>query len=146
MQIQFGGDPGFVIPIRDGIEMHTISFMSEFIDALLSGTKRQTTRAQTSRIKVGDVCTIYDQYYTHLLGKVKITDVIDLHPCDMSQKEIEAWALADGFSNFATARCWFEIRYGARWMHQWWTVIRWDGWLERYFEPTAELPKVAKDV
>lgn len=74
-------------------------------------------------------------YYTHFLGKVKITEVYDIHPCEMNQPELEAWAMADGFPDLATARCWFEIRYGARWTQKWWTVIRWDGWMERYFEP-----------
>lgn len=74
-------------------------------------------------------------YYAHLLGKVEITEVYDIHPHLMSDRPLEEWARADGFPDFASARCWFEIRYGARWMHQWFTVIRWDGWLERYFEP-----------
>jgi hypothetical protein len=150
--------------------MPAISFQSEFLDALLSCEKQQTTRAQTSRIKVGDVCTIYNQqrrritdkalrrltlkgcfmvhdrgerdypeygayYHSHFLGKVEITEVYDIHPHLMSDRPLEEWAMADGFLDFASASCWFEIRYGARWMYQLWTVIRWDGWLERYFEP-----------
>ena len=155
--------------------MPAISFDPKFLDALLSGEKQQTTRAQTSRIKVGDVCTIYNQqrrrimdkplrrltdegyykmeqlsnrnyptvpstnpilqYPAHFLGKVEITEIYEIHPHLMSDRPLEEWARADGFPDFASARCWFEIRYGARWMHQLWTVVRWEGWLERYFEP-----------
>ena len=153
--------------------MPALSFQEEWIDALLSGSKRQTTRAQTDRIKVGDTCTLYNQqrrrimdkllrrmthrgikvmeergypfapifhqaqYYAHLLGKVKIIDVHDIHPAKMAPVELSRWAWADGFDSFTSARCWFEIRYGTRWMHQTWTVIGWDGWLERYFDPGA---------
>ena len=76
-------------------------------------------------------------HYAHFLGKVKITEVYDIHPHLMSDRSLKEWAMADGFPDFASARCWFEIRHGARWMHQTWTVIRWDGWIERYFEPEA---------
>lgn len=73
--------------------------------------------------------------YAHFLGKVEISEVFDITPSEMHWQALEAWAWADGFKDFATARCWFEIRYGARWMHQTWTVIRWNDWQERYFKP-----------
>ena len=172
--------------------MPALSFQNEWLDKLLSGSKRQTTRSQTDRIKVGDVCTIYNQqrkritdkplrrlsdrgrvemtnrifsekydyppsltgydywnYYAHLLGKVEIIDVHDIHPCEMTEAELEAWAVADGFKGFHPAavppdrlydgaNMWFQRRYGDDWMQRWWTVERWDGWLERYFEAEPE--------
>ena len=135
--------------------MPALSFQEEWLDKLLSGSKQQTTRPQTNRIKVGDVCTIYNQqrqritgkplypttydgrqiisayikagkypeetsfeldtyrtsfglsyYYAHLLGKVKITEVYDIYPIEMSEAELTLWAMADGFDSFASARCW----------------------------------------
>jgi len=170
--------------------MPAISFQPEFLDALLSGSKQQTTRPvppvppKHPRFKVEDVLYVYNQqrkrisdkevrqlsssgvrmvrsklcgtidhvypdppemipddlmvphvYYAHFLGKVKVMQTYEILPCSMQVKDLEQWAHHDGFGNFATARCWFEIRYGARWMHQYWSVIRWCGWLERYFEP-----------
>ena len=155
--------------------MPALSFQEEWIDSLLRGDKQQTTRPQTDRIKVGDVCTLYNQqrrritdkplrrmthrgievmeergypfipifhqamYHAHLLGKVEIAEVYDLHPAEMVlAAELSTWALDDGFDSFTSARCWFETRYGARWMHRTWTVIRWDDWLERYFTTESE--------
>ena len=82
----------------------------------------------------------------HFLGKVEIAEVYDIQPCEMSGEDLEAWAWADGFGNFdpvtitpelvdQSANWWFSERYGNDWMHRWWTVIRWHGWLELYFEP-----------
>jgi len=132
-------------------------FDSEWLDALLSCEKQQTTRKQTDRIKVGDTVQICNQKhgaitdkprrictewghrnirgYAHLLGTVVITEVYDITPSEMSGEELEAWAWADGFDSFDAAKCWFEIRYGAHWMHMTWTAICWRGWAERYFEP-----------
>jgi len=91
------------------------------------------------RARIGGTYYKYGAYYhAHFLGKVEITEVYDIHPCEMSGEELEAWARADGFHNFAVARCWFEIRYGACWMHQYWTVVCWHGWVERYFEPMED--------
>lgn len=154
--------------------MPAISFQREFLDALLRGDKQQTTRRQTDRIKVGDVCSIYveqrsritdkperlltadgvrmmtqktaegsypyprewctNMYHAHFLGKFEITGVSDIHPCEMSYAALEIWARKDGFSGIADANEWFTERYGDDWWHQIWTVIRWDGWLERYFK------------
>lgn len=76
-------------------------------------------------------------HYAHFLGKVLIAEVYEIRPFLIHDRDLEVWAHRDGFSDFATARCWFEVRYGARWMHQYFTVVRWDGWLERYFEPES---------
>ena len=90
-------------------------------------------------------------YYAHFIGKVKIDDVYDIHPCEMTGEELEAWAWADGFDGFHPtgvfpeqlcslkpgANEWFMARYGDEWMQRWWTVERWHGWVERYFEPAA---------
>jgi len=74
-----------------------------------------------------------DPYYAHFLGKVVIMAVYDIHPCEMSGEELEAWAWADGFDDVDVASCWFTKRYGDDWMHQYWTVVCWQGWLELYF-------------
>ena len=153
--------------------MPAISFNQQFLDALLRGDKQQTTRKQTDRIKVGDICHLYIEqrnritekplrkstklgygliaskiiakaypgipdrdymmYYAHFLGKVEITEVYDVLPINSCGKE--AWAKHDGFDDFTTADKWFADRYGEKWMSQYWTVIRWHGWTERYFEP-----------
>jgi len=159
--------------------MPALSFQGMWLDDLLSGRKKQTTRA-TDRIKVGHVCSIYNQqrcqintkplrkltpegdemmrerkyprvrklpegtYYAHFLGKVKIIDVQSMIPSEMSGENLEAWAWADGFDGFSrldplggeheiTANEWFTMNYGDDWMNRMWTVIRWDGWLEKYF-------------
>ena len=89
--------------------------------------------------------------YAHFLGKVEITEVYDILPCEMSGAELNEWAIADGFHGFHPwssissngiqqdigANMWFLNRYGDGWMLRTWTVERWDGWLERYFEPEA---------
>ena len=74
-----------------------------------------------------------DLYHAHFLGKVVITEVYDVLPINSCGKE--AWAKHDGFDSFTDADEWFEAKYGEVWMCKYWTVIRWDGWLERYFEP-----------
>ena len=163
--------------------MPALSFQEEWLDKLLSNTKQQTTRQQTDRIKVGDVCSIYNQqrrritdkplrktteggyefilrmiedegqyprpvcdkrggyslesYYAHFLGKVVITAVEEMLPLRNSARS--TWAMADGFDNFTCADTWFTKRHGEEWVDRWWTVIRWDGWLERYFEPADSL-------
>jgi len=78
------------------------------------------------------------RYHAHLLGTVVITGVNEIHPSGMSDMPLNEWAVADGFPDFDTARCWFENRYGSRWMRQTWTVISWQGWQHRYFEPGAD--------
>lgn len=150
------------------VRMPAISFQGEWLNKLLSGTKQQTTRQRTDRIKVGDVCHIYNQqrrqirdkplrrltrdgiatmpmsrypfpeqgqHYAHFLGKVKIVEVYDMLPLQNSNRS--RWAKADGFDNFTAADTWFTERYGEEWAARWWTVIRWDSWLERYFESEA---------
>jgi len=49
--------------------MPAISFQEEWINKLLNGTKQQTTRQQTARIKVGDVCHIYNQQRKKIISK-----------------------------------------------------------------------------
>ena len=71
-------------------------------------------------------------YHAHFLGKVKITEVYDILPANLSGRS--AWAKADGFDNFTCADTWFRSHYGDDWLMKTWTVIKWDGWLERYFE------------
>ena len=72
-------------------------------------------------------------YYAHLLGKVEITEVYDMLPLQCTCGE-EAWAKKDGFAGYGDASAWFESNYGEGWVDRWWTVIRWQGWAERYFE------------
>lgn len=160
------------------------SFGIEWLNPLLRGDKRGTTRPQHTRVKVGDIVSIYNQqrrriidkpeirltdagiemmisrygmtkrqkllgvFPAHFLGKVEITEVYDIHPCEMTEDELKVWAQEDGFECFdpniltiesinTSANWWFSERYGNEWMGRWWTVERWDGWLERYFEPEA---------
>jgi hypothetical protein len=170
--------------------MPALSFQEEWLDKLLSGSKQHTTRQHTDRIKVGDVCHIYNQqrrrigdkpllrttktgreliclkiedegtyprpigpgvsgidgrgnewyslvrYHAHLLGKVVITEVYNLDPCDAPFDSTRVdWAHADGFDTFADADMWFMKRYGEEWDLIDWTIIKWNGWTERYFEP-----------
>ena len=49
--------------------MPALSFQEEWLDALLSGSKRQTTRPQTDRIKEGAICTIYNQQRRRITDK-----------------------------------------------------------------------------
>lgn len=89
---------------------------------------------------------IKPEYYAHFLGKVEIDDVYDIHPYKMTGEELEAWARADGFDAYTSmnplddeyhecADTWFTKQYGEGWYTQIWTVIKWDGWAERYFCP-----------
>lgn len=86
------------------------------------------------------------QYYAHFLGKVEITATFDICPREMSKYDLQGWAQDDGFDDFHPtvippdrlndgANMWFIARYGDDWMKRMWTVIRWDGWIERYFKP-----------
>lgn len=169
------------------------SFGPEWLNPLLRSDKQGTTRPQHTRVKVGDIVSIYNQqrrriidkpimhltnegcammeqriadknypllpfynpiskyvlqYYAHFLGKVRIIDVYDIIPIEMTGEELEAWALSDGFGSFdppaiipdlvhQSANWWFSDRYGNDWMHRTWTVERWHGWAERFFEPEA---------
>jgi len=154
--------------------MPALSFQGMWLDDLLSGRKKQTTRA-TDRIKVGDIIHIYNQQrrriidkplrkltpaglerecaqsyplirpgtmrgegHAHFLGKVKIIETYSICPGKMRGVELDVWAAmwayADGFESFLDANEWFRKNYGDDWMDRTWHVIRWDGWLERYFE------------
>jgi len=81
-------------------------------------------------------------YHAHFIGKVKIVEVWDIRPIEMSDRELEVWALDDGFEDLSDlgftpieiADTWFRSRYGNDWMDRTWYVNRWDGWLERYFD------------
>ena len=73
-------------------------------------------------------------YHAHFLGTVEIAEVIDIHPGGMADKHLEGWAVDDGFPDFCAADEWFTGQYDANWMDDWWTVVLWEGWLERYFE------------
>lgn len=77
---------------------------------------------------------VMPSFYAHFLGKVQITEVYDILPLQCTCGE-EAWAKRDGFAGYADASAWFESKYGEGWVGKWWTVIRWDGWAERYFDP-----------
>ena len=157
--------------------MPALSFQEVWLDALLSERKKQTTRAN-DRIKVGDICHIYNQqrleinskplrkltpegdemmrereyprvrklpegtYYAHFLGKVEIAETYSVRPSKMRGVELEVWtamwSYADGFNTFLDANEWFTMNYGDDWMDRTWHVIRWDGWLERYFLSDGE--------
>lgn len=77
-------------------------------------------------------------YYAHFLGKVEIVDVQRFMPSEHWGDEgadiVETWARKDGFKDFAAADEWFSNRY-EYWLDTEWTVIGWNSWIERYFEP-----------
>lgn len=73
-------------------------------------------------------------YFAHFIGKVKLVDVFEFTPVDVSTQFLELWAHRDGFGDFAAADEWFTKYYGGQWMYLTWTVIGWDGWSEVYFE------------
>ena len=186
-------DPGTTDGAADGVRaavrrcdaeggrlMPALFTPADWLDKLLSSTKKQITIPQTDRIKIDDIVNFYngggrimdkplrettwegyefisgmiddegvyprpacdalggyclDVYPAHLLGKVVITEVYDMIPAYNSTRS--QWAKADGFDNFTCANSWFSKRYGADWMQTPWTVIRWGGWIKRYFEPGA---------
>ena len=82
--------------------------------------------------KIPDRVVVVPEYYAHFLGKVLLTEVYDMIPAECSSQS--AWAKADGFDNFTCADTWFTKQYDEYWIDLKWTVIRWNGWLERYFE------------
>jgi len=71
------------------------------------------------------------EYHAHFLGKVEITEVYDMIPYGNPIRSI--WAKEDGFDDFTAANTWFTKQYGDDWMLRTWTVVRWNGWVERYF-------------
>lgn len=161
--------------------MSAISFQPEFLNALLSCEKQQTTRPvppvppKHPRFNVGDVLHVYNQQrrrivdkpllrltadgvrvmtqktadgtypypptwhtnrsYAHFLGKVEITNAFNIHPCEMPLDVLTDWAHDDGFTDLEAADTWFTQQHGGDWDTRYWAVVRWDGWLERYFEP-----------
>ena len=78
-------------------------------------------------------------HHAHFLGKVKILVVLDIHPCEMHIETLETWAQDDGFPNFRYANEWFTEKYDDDWMQQTWTMIKWNGWLEKYFLEVLEV-------
>ena len=110
-----------VTPLGEGV----------IIEKIIAGTYPdiQDTRPTQDRT---DRVVVVPNYYAHFLGKVEITEIYDMSPVDCSGRS--EWAKADGFTNFGCADTWFTKRYGENWYKQTWTVIRWDGWLERYFD------------
>jgi hypothetical protein len=73
-------------------------------------------------------------YHAHFLGTVEIAQVVDIHPCNMADEYLEGWAVDDGFADFGAADAWFSSTYNENWMNDWWTVVLWEGWLDRYFK------------
>jgi len=74
-------------------------------------------------------------YYAHFIGIIEISEVYDIHPCDMNIDELTEWALDDGFDDLTDADVWFTKQHDNEWDRRWWTVIRWNGWKEVYFLP-----------
>lgn len=93
----------------------------------------ETIEMDTSKLYYAYGLKFYDRYHAHFLGKVVITEVFNITPACLDGEN--SWARADGFSNIEAANEWFTKRYGEDWIHQIWTVIKWNGWAERYFEP-----------
>lgn len=74
-------------------------------------------------------------YPAHFLGRFSIKEIYELRPLEQSHEELEEWAILDGFECFHDADVWFVEHHGADWMDFPYTVIRWDGLFDRYFEP-----------
>lgn len=116
--------------------------------AITSKPVRQMTSAGTTIIadRVNDENYLYPAdcptsphpqptYYAHFIGTVEIVEAYQIHPGEMSREELEAWSQADGFKDRAHANQWFMEQHGKYWKKLSWTVIKWNSWLERYFEP-----------
>ena len=78
-------------------------------------------------------------YYAHFLGKVVVSGVYNMIPAETPHDQVVKWAIADGFEGLDDADAWFTDRYGEDWYAHAWTVIKWNGWSERYFEPRRSL-------
>lgn len=74
-------------------------------------------------------------YPAHFIGRFSVREVYDLRMFAQSPEELEEWAVLDGFEDFYEADTWFINHHGADWMDSTYTVIRWDGLFDRYFEP-----------
>lgn len=74
-------------------------------------------------------------YPAHFLGRFSVKEIYELHPLKQSPEELEFWAELDGFYNFHRADRWFSAHHSADWMDFDYTVIRWDGLFDRYFDP-----------
>lgn len=133
--------------IRDKPLRHVTRAGAEMVDAKLSMAidKRtypsptklcgETIEMDTSKLYYAYGLKFYDRYHAHFLGKANVTEVYEMLPLQNSSRS--EWAKADGFTNFTCADTWFTDRYGEEWVDKWWTVIRWDGWVERYFDPKS---------
>lgn len=105
--------------------MVAINFQSQFVEALLLGTKRQTIRRK-ARCKPGDKIQIYTGQCTkdcRLLGEAIciITAPVVLYPSRayigshmLSDSQRQELAMADGFSNYAEMHEWFKEKYKSR--------------------------------
>jgi len=110
------------------------------IEKIVSGTYPDILTVDDSTTRCGDRVVVVPKYYAHLLGKVELTEVYDIYPYGMSEADLEAWVRADGFENLDHANEWFISRYDEDWTMRWWTVIKWDGWIECYFLANGEQP------
>jgi len=116
--------------------MVAFNFSPEFADAVASGAKRQTIR-QTKRAKVGDRLQLYTGQRTKQCRKLiepdPVCTVVDycavrpdyltlgdvrLHP-----RDIDEFARADGFADYAAMVAWFKAKYGSPffigYVHKW---------------------------
>jgi len=107
---------------------HVISFMSQFVDKVLSGEKRQTIRAARKRpIKVGDMLILATGARTKYYRKLGEARCLAAFPIQMTAAgvsgEIEGiweWSAEwprklarwDGFEATKDFRAFFETRYG----------------------------------
>lgn len=147
--------------------MSALSFGEEWLELLLSGYKKQTTRPKTKRINEGDEVVVYNQQRRCIIDKpLRIMthtgyDVMCKrgYPDVSGRKSYHAhllgkvlitevydtkidddpdqWANDDGFYDFAYADTWFRDHHGDGWREMTWTIIKWVCWTERYFEPMS---------
>ena len=114
--------------------MVAFNFSPEFADAVAAGTKRQTIR-RTARAKPGDRLQLYTMQRTtacrklgdgtcEFVGYVGISpDGITLSDKTKHPGNIDDFARADGFENFAAMLAWFTGKYGSPYfqgyVHRW---------------------------
>lgn len=122
--------------------MVALNFAPQFADDVERRTKTQSIR-QTRRAKVGDRLQLYTGQRTKHCRKLSAEDPVctcvdyvairksSLTVGDVTQhpRDREAFARADGFTDYAAMHAWFSNRYG----HD--TFV---GWLHRWHWPTQE--------
>lgn len=106
--------------------MVAFNFSPEHAPKVESGEKNQTIR-RTARGKVGDRCQLYTGQRTKACRKLRADDppllavtycairptYLTLGDTGVVRGDIDAFAVADGFKDYADMVAWFEAKYGS---------------------------------